>query len=102
MATILKDKIVKIRKEQRCYSCYRKFPKDTLLKSWTAVYEGQIGSGYTCPVCEKIMSLSNDSEFEEGYVCDMLNKGQTPEQLLEEMQTPTKVQEMLKQYKTTL
>lgn len=85
MSTALKDKWVTIRKEQMCYSCYRKFPIGTVLRYWVCIYEGDFGAGYTCPTCDKIMDLSPEDDYEIGYAHECLNEGQTPEELLAEI-----------------
>lgn len=90
MVTTLSNKTVIIRKDRRCFSCYRKFPIGTEMKRWVGVYEGAINSSYSCITCVKIMEMDSDHEFPDGYVSEMLNKNQTPEDLLIELTHATK------------
>lgn len=86
MSTILQDKLVKTRKEHYCFSCLRRFPIGTDMWYWSGIYEGDFNSSYTCKTCKEIMSLDKENNvFEEGYVDNWLNKGQTPEELLLEL-----------------
>lgn len=83
MAITLKYKQVKIRKTQNCYSCLRKFEPGIKMTYWVGIYEGDFGACYCCDTCSEIMKFNKDEyEYSEGYVDEMLNKGQTPEQLL--------------------
>ena len=85
MATTLSSKIVKIRKEHQCYSCYRKFPIGTQMNYWAGLYEGTFNACYSCLTCVQVMNMDTETEFPEGYVHEMLSKGESPEQLLERL-----------------
>lgn len=85
MATILKSKDLKIRKEQQCFSCLRTFPKDTLMYYQVSIIDGDFCTTYTCNVCKEIMSLSYEFEYEHGYVDGMLDKDTSPEELLQDL-----------------
>lgn len=57
---------------------------------WVTIYDGDFGDGYNCKTCEDIITLSpnhfDDGEgYPEGCVAESLEKGQTPEQLLQEL-----------------
>lgn len=58
---------------------------------WSGVYEGDFNSGYSCLTCVDIMNAhGNDGEgFPEGYVINNLERGQTPEEYLNEMKSNT-------------
>lgn len=84
MAETFKYKKVKVRKARQCFSCFRKFDIGAEMIYWAGKYEGDFCANYHCLTCDKIMDLDKESyEFPEGYVDEWLNKGQTPEQLLE-------------------
>lgn len=85
MSTTLKDKEVKIRKERRCYSCWRKFQAGTIMRYWAGVYDGDFGAVYSCQTCQAIMLRQEPDEeggYPEFFVANQLNPGQTPEDLL--------------------
>ena len=50
---------------------------------WSGLYEGDFSSVYSCMTCVEIMNMDSETDFPEGYVAEMLNKGETAEQLLE-------------------
>lgn len=52
MPDILKDKIVKTRKEQTCWGCAEKFKKGTSLRYLVAVDNGDFSSSYWCRICD--------------------------------------------------
>lgn len=80
---LLKDKEVVIRKDRQCFSCLRKFPTGTKMKYWVSIYEGDFNTGYVCSTCIKIMNKDKENnEYPEGYVEEVLNKDETPEELL--------------------
>jgi hypothetical protein len=83
--TTLKYKIVTIRKKHRCFLCGRIFEPGTRMIYFVCVDGGDFSSGYNCFTCEKIVSYSDEHEFYRDDVIEMLDKGQTPEQLLEEL-----------------
>lgn len=78
----LKYKLVTIRKQRKCYSCLRTYHPGNVLYYWVGLTEGDFGTAYCCPTCHEIMKLDSENEFPEGYVTEMLNKNETPEQLL--------------------
>lgn len=84
MSTTLKDKIVVIRKTRKCYSCYRIFDRGSEMRYWVGIYEGDFGYIYCCKTCVALMKhYDDDGEgYPDGFVREMLDKGQTPEQLL--------------------
>lgn len=80
----LSSKNVKTKKEHTCYSCGRPFPKGTKMNYWAGLYEGDFCAVYSCMTCVEIMNMSDETAFPEGYVYEILDKGQTPEQFLEQ------------------
>lgn len=82
MATVLKELNVKTRKIHRCFSCLRIFPKGTLMTYQVGIFEGDFCTTYACSTCLEIMKLSDDCEWEGGYVDEYLQENQTPEELL--------------------
>lgn len=95
MADTLKQKAVITRKAHQCFSCLRTFPPDTRMRYWVGVFEGEFTAVYACATCIEIMNLSRDSEFPEGYVSDMLDTGQTPEQLLKKLKENSVIRRVL-------
>lgn len=85
MATTLRNKTITTRKPRTCFSCLRKFPIGTKMNYWVGIYDGDFCASYSCMTCVNFMNMSNETEFPEGFVADMLQNGQTPEQLLEEI-----------------
>jgi len=82
MATTLKHKQVKIRKPRQCFSCYRKFQKGQIMTYWAGIYEGDFGTTYSCMDCQKIMNDSDEHEFEEGFVWEGKNQGESIDELI--------------------
>jgi hypothetical protein len=80
----LSDKRVKIRKKHRCFSCLRIFDPGVVMRYWTGICDGDFSSVYSCDTCDQIMILvkSDEDYFPEGYVFEMLERNQTPEELL--------------------
>ena len=85
MSTSLKSVIVKTKKQHQCFSCLRIFPSNTKMNYSAGIYEGDFSAGYSCMTCVDIMNrCEHESEgYSEGFVREMLEKDQTPEQLLE-------------------
>jgi hypothetical protein len=83
----LSSKMVKVKKPHLCFSCHRKFDEGTVMQYWTSIYEDEFCSGYTCDTCLKIIDMDDDTSdgIPDGYVNDMRNAGETPEQLLERL-----------------
>lgn len=88
---VLSEKIVVTRKPHRCDACQRKFDAGIKMSVQVNVFEGDINRWRTCETCTEIVSkhfkwLSDgDGYISEACVADALEKGQTPEQLLEEL-----------------
>ena len=49
---------------------------------WTGLYEGDFNALYSCMTCVEVMNMSDDTEFPEGFVHEMLDKGETPEDMV--------------------
>ena len=90
MADTLTDKWVVTRKPHQCIGCFRNFQPEERMRYWVGIYEGDFGSCYTCKTCHTcIAHLEPDAwggGYEAGFVSDRLEKGQTPEQFLEELE----------------
>lgn len=91
---VLSDKIVITRKIHKCSACGRMFEKGTKMHAQVNTFDG-IQTWRTCPTCTKLLD-KHRSRFEdydgmcyEGCVFEVLERDQTPEQLLEEL-TKTK------------
>lgn len=82
MSTTLRSSNVITKKVHRCFSCLRDFPKKTKMSYWVGVLDGEFSSSYSCNTCVEVMTLDNEDEYPEGYVHEMLDRGETPEQLL--------------------
>ena len=88
--TTLSNKTVVVRKQRQCFSCLRVFPTGTKMNYWSGISEGDFSSVYSCMTCVEIMNMPQDPDedtFPEGYVREMLEKGETPEQLIERWKT---------------
>lgn len=79
----LSEKIVTIKKKRQCFSCYRIFEIGEKMSYWVGICEGDFTTSYSCLTCKEIMSKSKGEDyFPEGFVFEMLEKGQTPENLV--------------------
>ena len=85
---ILSDKIVTTRKKHMCNACGRTFDKGVKMRTQVNVTDG-IQTWRECPTCTELLS-THRSYFEddsdrvcyEFCVSEVLERGQTPEQLL--------------------
>ena len=77
--------IIKTRKERRCTSCLRMFQPGTQMEHWAGVGDGVFMHYYACPTCQEILKGLDDNIFYTGEVADLLEKGETPEEMLEKM-----------------
>lgn len=85
---ILSDKIVTTRKPHRCCACGRLFEKGTKMRTQVNTFDG-IQTWRECPTCQELLSKFR-SHFEDNYdhitysdcVGEVLERGQTPEDLL--------------------
>lgn len=89
MATTLKYTLVKIRKPHYCDACLRKFKVNTQMFYFFVVDNGDSNTGYVCDTCDKILKHfqkhDNCFEWEHGEIDNCLDKGQTPEDYLNEL-----------------
>lgn len=53
---VIKDKIVKIRKTQRCWGCGQRFPPGCVLNYFVSITDGDFGTSYWCPICARILN----------------------------------------------
>lgn len=88
--TTLTDKEVKTRKEHRCFACLIKYPAGTVMNYQSYIFEGELGSCYTCNGCSELLStyrdvFADDGFYPEGGVRESMDdeKVKTPEELLE-------------------
>lgn len=87
---ILSDKIVTTRKDYICNLCYRKTDKGNKMRSQVNTYDG-IQQSRICLTCDELMKkhgkyISDDQNwFESGCVDQCLEKGETPEMLLQRL-----------------
>ncbi len=89
---ILSDKIVITRKQHVCSACGRVFEKGTKMRTQVNTLDG-IGTWRECPTCTELVG-NYRSYFEDDYdhtcyygcVAERLKRGQTPEDLLHELQ----------------
>ncbi len=90
---ILSDKVVTTRKDQMCNACGRIFPAGTKMRTQVNTYDG-IRTWRECPTCYQLLIKhpeyfeGDDGLFNEGCVLGSLERGQTPEQLLEKLNNP--------------
>jgi hypothetical protein len=88
---ILKDKTVKTRKHHRCSACLWMYVSGTIMRTVVNVYEGDFGTWRECPTCVELLKKypkhfdDGHGIFEQGCVDAALNQGQTPEELLIEL-----------------
>jgi hypothetical protein len=88
---ILKDITVKTRKHHRCSACLWMYVPGTIMRTVTNVYEGDFGTWRECPACMELLKKypkrfdDGFGIFEYGCVDECLNKGQTSEELLIEL-----------------
>ena len=84
---ILSDKVVKTRKNHNCSACGRIFEKGTQMRTQVNTFDG-IGTWRECPTCTKLLAkyplyFQDDyNVFEGDCVNQVLDRGQTPEELL--------------------
>lgn len=81
----LSHSTVKIRKDRKCTSCLRGFPQGTLMEHWAGVGNGGFMHYYACPTCQQILDMLDETVYYEGEVANLLEEGQTPEEMLEKM-----------------
>jgi hypothetical protein len=89
---IISDNIVKTRKEYRCETCGRKFPKGTQMKAQVIVDSGIIYTWRQCLTCTELISnypdefidYDDDNAIYPWCVRDRAN-GISPEELLQEL-----------------
>jgi hypothetical protein len=73
MADVLKDKIVKTRKEQVCWGCAEKFEKGSKLRVITVVDGGDFTTTYWCRICDVTYQEHTD------YIDDNIRLGEVKE-----------------------
>ncbi len=87
---ILSDKVVTTRKKHRCNACSRIFEPGTRMRTQVNTGDGLV-TWRECPTCIALLSTHRkyfedcDGITWEECVSNLLRKGQTPEQLLDEL-----------------
>jgi hypothetical protein len=82
---VLKSRNVKVRKDRQCFCCERKFPIGTQMNYIVGVdSDNQFYAIYNCVTCTSILEKVYD-EIPPGYVRELLEPGQTPEDLLQHL-----------------
>lgn len=85
MVTLSHRKINKTRKLHQCVMCYRNIQPGNPIHYWVGKNEyNEFCDSYICCTCQQICNQSQEQEFPEGFVFEMLDTGQTPEQLLQQ------------------
>lgn len=64
--TVLRDKVVKIRKSQNCWGCGERFEVGAKLRHQTDVDENGFCSSYWCKVCDVTAKNSYDEQVDCG------------------------------------
>jgi hypothetical protein len=92
--TVLKDKIVTIKKPRRCSACSRMFPVGTKMQVLVSVIDGDLSNWYSCETCTQLMNEHREdfADFDgmcwENCVADVLTENQTPEELYDSYTPP--------------
>lgn len=70
MSTVLTSRLVKTRKEHRCFGCDRKFSAGTMMQR-DAVVDDRMFTCHLCETCIKVVNEQFDGEeFYEGQLRD--------------------------------
>lgn len=87
---ILREGHGKSRKPHRCHGCERVFPVGTKLH-YQRVADDVLYTVWTCETCEALRAYiePEDGVWEQGYVSNTLNRGETPEIVLAALQAAT-------------
>lgn len=70
MSYIISQKEVITRKEQKCFGCARKFPRNTKMLRH-AVKDDVIFTAYLCPTCQAVMKEDSGEEYCEGDLYEL-------------------------------
>ena len=70
MSYIITQKEVITRKEQKCFGCARKFPRNTKMLRET-VKDDIIFTAYLCPTCQKVVYERSGDDFGEGDLYEL-------------------------------
>ena len=70
MSYIIAQKEVITRKEQKCFGCARKFPRNTKMLRETVKYD-IIFTDYLCPTCQKVSCERSGDDFGEGDLYEL-------------------------------
>jgi len=89
---ILSNQLVKIRKPRQCFGCLRKFEIGTQMRRQVNIFDGEIGTVYSCETCDTLMSNYKKEFIDE-------SEGVFPECCIQERYSDFKVknpEELLK------
>ena len=90
MNEVISDATVKTRKNHICLGCLQSFPPGSIMHKQTNIFEGSIGSVYTCPACEELKKYIDpeDGWWMEGYTHDAIEgTDESPESYLEKLRS---------------
>jgi predicted SprT family Zn-dependent metalloprotease len=64
----LSNKIVRTRKDHKCWGCTKLFPKGSLLKKITSVDGGEILTVYYCGECQYELTMIDSRDYQDGIL----------------------------------
>ena len=82
MSYIISQKEVITRKEQKCFGCERKFPRNTKMLRET-VKDDIIFTAYLCSTCQEIVEERSGDEFCEGDLYELAVEAEAEKALAE-------------------
>lgn len=85
MSYIISQKEVITRKEQKCFGCARKFPRNTKMLR-EAVKDDIVFTAYICQTCQAVMNDISGEEFCEGDLYELAVEFEAEEALAEREQ----------------
>lgn len=88
---IISEKVVTTRKRHQCAACQRRFEPGTRMLTQVNTCGGDINTWRTCSTCTVLIEkyserfINDENVYPEGCVSEELSPGQTPEDLLKEL-----------------
>lgn len=82
MSYIISYKEITTRKEQKCFGCARKFPRNTKMLR-EAVKDDIVFTAYLCQTCQKVMCERSGDEFGEGDLYELAIEAEAEKALKE-------------------
>jgi hypothetical protein len=83
--TVIRDGIVKTRKEHICYGCLKTINKGKTAQSVTYTYDGDIYTSYMCDICKDWCTNRNCRDCHdyetahEGFIKECMNESEVQE-----------------------